>query len=438
MAESLLVRKGGGGAKIEELIQQYTIAVGETVTPGTFVDFVRANSIQKQTITGNISNIRVVALDDTRVLTVYTFYNGTNSSIRGRVITFNGTSITLQNETIYTQIATTPLSFTFSNMIKLAPNRVIFCYETPSNRYAAFGAVLVSTTTSSLFFWDTINSFNSNTFVYVERVDDFQFLMTFKNGTTNPRINTYYFTADYSGLGTRIPTDITTTINAQYSTIVNMGSYIVVTFYDAVNTAYSICLVISGNQLIPQTTPSSLGFPDVQGGLLYSLKIADNTLMILYQRQGNNGTYFLVGRIAVFNGTSRTSLTNGFVLYNKMLQLGNDNFFAFDFGNNLFGLVSSFRDDGTNGNVLIFVKRINNELVFDSEIILETTNHNTNVGIILINNHLLLSSRQEGVAAKYNLLRYGKIVKNATGERVFGLAKTGGTAGQTVEVFVNE
>jgi hypothetical protein len=39
MAESLLVRKGGGGAKIEELLQEYTVEAGENVSAGTFVEF---------------------------------------------------------------------------------------------------------------------------------------------------------------------------------------------------------------------------------------------------------------------------------------------------------------------------------------------------------------------------------------------------------------
>jgi hypothetical protein len=99
MAESYIKKIVAGGIEINEAFKSFTVRSGETITAGTFVDFlygsvsfpaggVTINSVQ-------YSQVNVTALDSSRILVAYHNVNGDNAFLR--IGTISGNSITWQS-----------------------------------------------------------------------------------------------------------------------------------------------------------------------------------------------------------------------------------------------------------------------------------------------------------------------------------------------------
>jgi hypothetical protein len=97
MGESLLVRKGGGD-KINEQLQSFTVGTGQTVTGGTFVELF--DDVTSNQAFESSSQSQTVEMSPNVFLTAYRSYNGSTYEMRARIVTFNGTSITVSNHTV--------------------------------------------------------------------------------------------------------------------------------------------------------------------------------------------------------------------------------------------------------------------------------------------------------------------------------------------------
>jgi hypothetical protein len=97
MAESLLVRKAGGGLKIEEIIKSFPVASGQTITAGTFVDFITGTysvSAANTITTRATYEVDAVALNPTTVVLLYTS-NTQNDQVFATLLTISGSTVSV-------------------------------------------------------------------------------------------------------------------------------------------------------------------------------------------------------------------------------------------------------------------------------------------------------------------------------------------------------
>jgi hypothetical protein len=161
MAESYITRKGGGGgAKINAIIEQYKIATSSSaISVGDFVEWAADAKFTttNQTInsTGGGDNFTtVVKLDETRVLVVFD-----NIELRAVVLTISGATITVGTQLVLTTSGT----FDYLYGILVDTNKVLIVSKSSinSNRTEARILNVSSTTvTSSSVFVVTTNNIN--------------------------------------------------------------------------------------------------------------------------------------------------------------------------------------------------------------------------------------------------------------------------------------
>jgi hypothetical protein len=121
MGESLLIRKGGGGGlEINEIIQEYTVGSGPTISAGSFVQFIKAtgstfatgqNSPQSSMLYndgGTNTTYKAILISSNRVLLVYrqnaSPFNGMAAilSFSGQTISAISTPVNIRNTNMQT------------------------------------------------------------------------------------------------------------------------------------------------------------------------------------------------------------------------------------------------------------------------------------------------------------------------------------------------
>jgi hypothetical protein len=167
MAESLLVRKGGGGAKIEELIQSYTVATGETITAGTFVNTVK--KVNNYTLTHPIARNNyiyrtptVIKLSNNRVIHFITGTHTTQSFI-GNIYEVDGANLILLNTTF--NILSVGVQY---KAALLEQDKIILTYTDGSGNFY-FRIIIINADNS--YTLGSIFSFNMTTTQYLVDID---------------------------------------------------------------------------------------------------------------------------------------------------------------------------------------------------------------------------------------------------------------------------
>jgi hypothetical protein len=105
MAEAIITRRVGGGVELNELFQNYLVAAGNTISAGTFVDFVN-NTTTNITFgnesdfhtNGNISLGEIKAINNSQVLVAFNI--GTTLGV-AKIGTISGSSISWGNQVTF-------------------------------------------------------------------------------------------------------------------------------------------------------------------------------------------------------------------------------------------------------------------------------------------------------------------------------------------------
>jgi hypothetical protein len=434
MAESLLVRKGGGGDKIEEVIQQYKVASGETVTAGTFVDFIDETA---QDIIGTDDAGGVVAtkLTDTQVLVAYKHFNGSQQTIRLRVVVFNGSSITIGNPTTITR----DITFTSApDLIRLSNTTALFVGFQPSGNEAhrmgitISGDAITHTANDNLQQGTTLNEIRTSAF----RISDNTAIATFGNtaNSLEARIITYNAgSTTFSSSGTTVTVDNANNPSHPSITQLTSSLYVIVYRNDGNSYGMSRVFTVSGTTITFSGTSQffSGGIIRNQVKGVIATPINSTSILVNYYRLA---LPIIVGQILTFNTTQQTAESRVFIFGNRFYN----KFEVFLISNNKYILLAQSAVNPT-GLYEIYFSINNNDIIFEKEVAIPNTVGAINGDLSFMNDqykilsHYAISSGQKlGV----KLIEINRL-KNAT-TKINGLAKKGGTAGQTIEVFVNE
>jgi hypothetical protein len=467
MGESLLVRKAGGGAKIEEAVQNFNVASGQTILPGTFVSFV--DNILNQnglTFQSNLSDdINIVKLSDTKVVVVFR-HQSDNNTPKAFVVDINGNTMTAG--TFYTIVAGDAYNVAAT---RLDNTRFAVTYWKTSQ-----GAIRIGSVSGTVITFGTATNYEGNSIGHPVALDGTRVFIAYRN-QNNSNIM-------YSRVVTISGTNITSTGTAyaftQTSNNTTVGNFprteliepnkVIIAYKNQVSVtgggagagrSYAIVASISSNTLVSHSnnlpiddefevdtvvpvvlTPSKIAFVTyhTSSGFSGAGKVAigkfNTGLSTLYIRYG--------GRITT---KSHGTFQSGFRLNDNELLIITGDGFADQGGSGItrhtvsLTVVSAYETgiiEGLYSTEYVDVA-VRNKMYITLSGSLTTS---LMAGVLLENNKVMIGYRhQSSGAGNLVIANLNKLITNTTAanpSKIFGLAKTGGTAGQTIEVFVNE
>jgi hypothetical protein len=435
MGESLLVRKaGGGGAKIEELIQEYTIASGNTISAGTFVDYVNGGDFNVKgtnVFVNNASFTSATTLDSSRVLVAY-MNNGNSNYGTAVVLTISGTTISVGTPFVF-QSSTTSDIFA----ITLDSSRVLVAYRNESSSQSGNVRVLNISGT-------TITAPNSNTVfqssqAYVSSaitIDGSRALVLYYDGANanvtfhRPKALVVGAIGSQITLGSNVSIDDVRADIMSATMLDSSKALVVYSNYANGNIGTARVLSITG---ITITTPSSAFVFNSTNTSSKSVTTLDSSrVLVAYQ---NANPFYGYARVLNISGFAITAPGSAFLFNNtetnvtKALFLDSSKVLvSYRDGANNFGVARTLFISGNT------ISAPNNSFVFNDAASYQQS-------ATMLDNLRVLFTYRDGANSNFGTARVFEGIKqitNTTAEKVFGLAKTGGTAGQTVEVFVNE
>jgi hypothetical protein len=441
MAESLLVRKAGGGLKIEEALQNFTVAPEQTILPGTFVDIVTQSFLKinnKNNLGSTIidyADLKVFSLETNKVVVAYRTRVSGTSRLAARIGTINGNVITWGAESIGSTLI---VPFGFSAAL-LDTNKIILTFMDSNDTNK--GKAVVFTVSGTSITWGSAVTFE---------------------------------TASVSA---------TSVIKIDATKVVVAYNFFNVNRYDGV----AKVLTISG------TTVSSFGrvsFQATDGSSVFypnAVHLANNTFAITYRGTNNNGraiigtvsgTSITFGSVSVFNAADTS--VNSVIL---IQDLSNEWKILVAYENNsangraiigtvsgtsiTWGNFSTFNDNYTDAMSLVlstenevfvaYRRSVVNQgrivkgtisdtsitwsapLVFNNTQVKETNWAKLNNTNFILSFSDVANSIDVGTSIIVEKQpEFENNVFNTTSSTFNGLAKTGGTAGQTIEVYINE
>jgi hypothetical protein len=462
MAESLLIRKGGGGAKIEEPLINVNVESGQTVTAGTFVEIVEKNSYNSfqnisQIPSGNanpgsqrnsifeLSNNKVIItfhnssnhyaavvakfvngafvygtpvvlnssstvrfegylgekIDENRLLLVYR-HNG-STSIFSRILIVNDTTITLNTETVVETSGGLPdVNTTRGGLPRISPfwlssfNQIyILGFRNSSNNPAA-KALIVNLTNNSVTAGATLQLISGGNFFtpVIEKFKQNQVIACWQSGSSSQTINVYVISVSNPDTFA-LSLDNTITFNS------------------------------SNNTQIFTWTPRYLGEGRVVFVYNFFRSGADAEIFYNLLRDMGSGGISMAGQnlFSVFSGSFsgfdiRQVSAAKYIMAARFPTLSAFRFVVGEMAPNTFFSMSNpvtipLASPYSDYSSFMYLKRLNSrQFVFLQE--------------------------KNSTTPELTVFTDPVTVKNSLNSKIDGIAKTGGTAGQTVEVFVND
>ena len=484
MGESLLVRKAGGGLKIEEALQSFTVAPGETITAGTFVDYIN-DFIATTPVSFSSSNFtnfsesrkaKAVRLNDTKIALIYGSFNGSSTSLIIQLITINNdNTFTFGNPNAFWGTG----SVYGMDAQKISDDEILVAgifYSTPYpmivGRYKLNEQQtnFVQVTTSSF----TTNNENGNPVTSIAVLNENQAVLLWTDNNYIPKVRVINLSNNAISFGTVVENnqfnigvtyDTGTISKLTDTTAISVQALRTNDTVNSVpNNSYTLgarIMTIQSNNTITFTDTNwfNIEFKRTEDGHglqnLKSVRVNNNQVVVSYKYRLSSSYNSAQGNgIILFN-----CVGDKIKSYSKLHFIGGNNTSyqmnsnSIDvFGNKIitaqnYEYESSLTLNQNNTNIQIF-KIEDKQIKLDGEFYsfgqtnsFQTTKNLINgQSICFINeNKLFFAFNQTNVSpsSRAIIININKKIKNSSG-KVFGLAARSGTAGQTIEVYVNK
>jgi hypothetical protein len=430
MAESYITRKAGGGLKIEEALKSFTVASGETITAGTFVDYTQNLALgSKVTHNDAVTSENEIANVGTDKVVII-FNDGSNSGFGTSIVgTVSGTSISFGSKTVFNN------GYASSKVItSFGTDKVVVVYTDQENSNRA--TAIVGTVSGTSISWGSKNVFNSNVQADHFSITSFgtdKVVITYMDYTSNQYRGTAIVgTVSGTSISFGSKTQFTTNQFTQGMAITPVGTdKVVIAFTDTIQGVSS-----KGTAIVGTVSGTSISFGSKfeyeTGNSQYNdIKTygTDKIIIVYIQSSNSNLGTAIVGTVS---GTSisfgsKTVFNNGNTRDTVLTVFGDK--IAICYRNQSSSNHGTLRTATVSGTTFIFESPIvfNNAATKEPDI--------TNIGIDTI---VFVYMDDFSPDRAHTIVGAApKLLFNATAEKVFGLAKTSGTAGQTVEVYTN-
>jgi hypothetical protein len=417
--------------KVDQLIESYRVAFGQNISAGTFVDYINngqsisylngSPTVFNSAGTGDIS---AVALGSDKIVVSYT--NQGNSFYGTSIVgTISGSSISFGSPTVFNS------DFTyFTSAVTLGSDKILVSYRNAGN--SNYGTSIIGTVSGSSISWGSPTVFNSASTDYISAValGSDKIVVSYRNQGLD-RGTSVIGTITGSSISFGSPTVFNSASTRDISAVALGSDKIVVSYSNEGNLLYygtSIIGTVSGSSI-------SFGSPTVfNSTLTFSISAVDlssDKIVVSYRNFGNSsygtsiigtvsGSSISFGSPTVFNSTSTFSIF--------AVALSSDK------------IVVSYRNDGNSSYGTSIIGTISGSSIsFGSPTVFNSASAFYISAVVLSSDKIVVSYRNDGNLGRGTFI-VGEIEKLIipTDTNIFGLAKTGGVAGQIIDVYINK
>ena len=335
----LLNRCGGGGLKINGIIESYLIAAGENISAGDFVNFINEAEDEiaknRKFIMGDsaayessatIYKISATALSSTSVLVTYQDYD--NSYYGTAVIlTISGTTITPGTPTVFNSAYTDNIS-----SAALSSTSVLVAYTDGGN--SNYGTAVIFTISDTTITVGTPVVFEgaSTSYIYAVALSSTSVLVAYQDFTNSRYGTSIVLTISDTTITVGTPVVFESAVTSRISVAVLSSTNVLVAYQDEGNSDYGTAVVLTiSDTTITVGTP--VVFESAETDNISVAALSSTSVLVAYQDGGNSdsGTTVVLtisdttitpGTPTVFNSSSTyyisataISLTNVLITY---------------------------------------------------------------------------------------------------------------------------
>jgi len=451
MAESLLVRKGGGGAKIEEAFQNFIVAPGETITAGNFVRYLKNVDIRSSVNSVNTIDIDAINLENNDIMVTFRdLVNNHRTFVQ--IFTIKNNQILSKNREFIVENTSGSGYIFLAKIGGSAVRKVFIVYSAGATAvrqrvltYTEAGVITVGASIdgsiSNSAFIDNANA-KSNLLFVTESSSIWWFLFVYRNSSDQiVAINLSVTTSDVI----RTPQGATTiepTAPSYHATVSKINDTTYIIGWDRSSSHFTRILITVNGQI-----NSTGAIYNLQGQIsaMQNIVLNQNKVLSIYrvmQSARAGATLLNISGTVITSPNNVSGITPHFDINGLNEDGQNVRGYAFDENTVIVTYLSSI--GGVFRNRARIVKINGNTLSTpEPEFIVDDGQSSGNGAYQLIGNsnykcNYFFRSVFTGGTLQSATLSSGNIVIASTTSDVNGLAKTSGTAGQTVEVFVNE
>jgi hypothetical protein len=448
MAESIITRKVSGGSSLDKVVEEYIVNTGNTISAGTFVDYVANNGVGDRstvrafTTTNFLTGIVAIKLSDNKVLL---YYPVASPGPIFRVLNFNNNTITYGQEysiNLGADDSRVLLTRITSDKVFAMGTKSSGSFKVGFVRILTINGDVVSTVGSDYIFTGTSNSSftNNQPFEHFNtlQLDSTRFLLLYRRTNNNISAGIIINIASNNTI-TQGPETNLGFVNQETPIGVLIDANKVAIFWKYQGSVATISgTTISNNTARVTVTPSTNTF------IRAALYLGNNKIIVLTSINNEAGVQFYVitntNDVLSFPTASTGRLeSNTFGnqrVYNAFASLLNSSTILFCYNVGI-----------TSGSVRLTgaIVQIKNNLPFYtvapfefSTVARSSSFSGFNCLSYIDNKGVVIYYEETNNNIYAKNLDYQIKAINPTGDSVFGLAKTGGTAGQTIEVYVNK
>jgi len=494
MASSILTRRGGG-SKINGIIESYKIKAGENISAGEFVDYINSQELTANSPTefnsADTRSISAVALGSDKI--VVSYRNDANFSYGTSIIgTVSGSSISFGSPTVFNSATTSPIS-----AVALGSDKIVVSYRNAGN--SGFGTSIIGTVSGSSISFGSPTVFNSANTGDISAValGSDKIVVSYRNAGNSGFGTSIIGTVSGSSISWGSPTVFNSASTDSISAVALGSDKIVVSYRNEGNSnrGTSIIGTVSGSSI---SFGSPTVFNSATTGYISAVALSSDKIVVSYSNEGNP-TYgtSIVGTISGLSISfgSPTVFNSAGISYTSAVALSSDKIVVSYSGNSghgtsivgtvsgssiSFGSPTVFNSANTIiisavalssdkivvsylniANLPPFFYGTSNILYFDKLLIPATENvlgvaKKKGVGGDIVPVYIDQTARpfkldelvesykvafgqniSAGTFVDYILINNEKLIIPAQNS-IFGVAKTGGISGQTIDVYINQ
>ena len=445
MAESIITRKVSGGSSLDKVVEEYIVNTGNTISAGTFVDYVANNvvgdrSTVRATTANFLTGIVAIKLSDNKVLL---YYPVASPGPIFRVLNFNNNTITYGQEysiNLGADDSRVLLTRITSDKVFAMGTKSSGSFKVGFVRILTINGDVVSTVGSDYIFTGTSNSSftNNQPFEHFNtlQLDSTRFLLLYRRTNNNISAGIIINIASNNTI-TQGPETNLGFVNQETPIGVLIDANKVAIFWKYQGSVATISgTTISNNTARVTVTPSTNTF------IRAALYLGNNKIIVLTSINNQSGVQFFV----ITNTNDVLSFPTAATERLESTTFGNQSvYYAFASLLNSSTILFCYNVGNSPGSVRLTgaILQIKNNVPFyivaPFEFSTVARSSSSFSCLSYINNKgvaIYYEETNNNIYAKN--LDYQIKAINPTGGSVFGLAKTGGTAGQTIEVYVNK
>jgi hypothetical protein len=418
---------GGGGVEINGLIEEYKVYAGENINAGDFIAFIN-NVCEELNSASNSCYLApsCVLLEDNKVFIAHSY--GSSQSLCGTIVTFSGTEMTTNVNFLHDESYS---CYSAPSCVLLEPNKVFIAYSYSKN-FNLYGAIVTINGTSMNATFTPLDTTTGVCYYAPSCVllEDNKVFIAHSHGSSTTYLYGTIVTIDGTTMTATVKQLNTTKKSCYYApscVLIEPNKVFIAHSYSTSTNLYGTIVTINGTTMtatatkLKSTSNSCYGVPSC-------VLLEPNKVFIGHT---SSTSYYLSGTIVTIDGTTMTATTTQlhsdsnscYKDLSCILLEPNKVFITHPYSNScyLYGTIVTI--DGT--TMTATVKQLNTT---------KNSCYKAPSCVLLEDNKVLIGHSSSGYCLS-GTIYFGDKVKQVT-DTIKGVAKTSGTSGDTIQVYV--